>query len=67
MMPNQFKLHSPVKHSLSDLVGFIFDVTKYRSIVGALQYLTLSRPEISHDVNLLCQFMHCPTYVHWSA
>ena len=27
------------------------DSTRYRSIVGALQYLTLTRPNISFDVN----------------
>ena len=29
----------------------------YRSIVGALQYVTITRPEISYCVNRMCQFM----------
>ena len=41
--------------------------TKYRSIVGALQYLTLARPNISFSVNKVCQFLHAPTIVHWTA
>jgi histone deacetylase 1/2 len=43
------------------------DSTKYRRIVGAMQYLTLTRPDISFAVNKVCQFLHAPTTVHWSA
>jgi histone deacetylase 1/2 len=43
------------------------DASEYRSIVGALQYLTLTRPDISFAVNKVCQFLHRPTTVHWSA
>jgi hypothetical protein len=40
------------------------DATRNRSIVGALQYLTLTRPDISFSVNKVCQFLHMPTTVH---
>jgi hypothetical protein len=40
---------------------------QYRQVVGALQYLTLTRPDISFGVNKLAQFMHCPTDIHWQA
>jgi hypothetical protein len=43
------------------------DVTEYRSIVGALQYLTLTRPGLSYSVNKVCQFLHSPRTVHWEA
>ncbi|XP_031101978.1 uncharacterized protein LOC116005883 [Ipomoea triloba] len=39
--------------------------TQYRRIVGALQYLTITRPDLSFSVNRLCQFMHAPTADHW--
>lgn len=40
--------------------------TQYRSLAGALQYLTVTRPDLSFAVNRLCQFMHSPTVGHWS-
>jgi len=43
------------------------DSTEYRSIIGALQYLSLTRPDISFAVNKLSQFMHKPTTIHLTA
>ena len=37
------------------------DPTFYRSIVGALQYLTLTRPDLSFCVNYVSQFLHSPS------
>lgn len=42
------------------------DITWYRSIVGALQYLTLKRPDISFPVNKVCQFLKAPTDLRWT-
>lgn len=39
----------------------------YRTLVGALQYLSLTRPDISLTVNRLSQFMHAPASLHWTA
>ena len=41
--------------------------TQYRQVVGSLQYLALTRPDISFAVNKLSQFMHQPSTLHWSA
>jgi len=43
------------------------DPTRFRQIVGALQYLTFTRPDICFAVNRVCQFMHAPTDSHWAA
>jgi histone deacetylase 1/2 len=43
------------------------DSFRYRSIVGGLQYLTLTRPDLSFAVNKVCQFLSQPTDVHWEA
>jgi len=43
------------------------DCTEYKSVIGAMQYLSLTRPDISFAVNKLSQFMHKPTAAHWTA
>lgn len=47
--------------------GSELDSTRYRKLIGSLQYLCLTRPNIAYSVNRLAQFMHRPTEVHWSA
>jgi hypothetical protein len=45
----------------------LYDYSTYRSLVEALQYCTLTRPDITYSVNQLCQHLHHPTYTHWTA
>ncbi|KAJ3676869.1 hypothetical protein LUZ60_002593 [Juncus effusus] len=53
---------------LSKLSGTPMEDPKlYRSTVGALQYATITRPEIAFAVNKVSQFMHSPTDTHWGA
>ena len=41
------------------------DPSKYRSIAGALQYLTLTRPDLTYAVQQICLFMHAPLDSHF--
>ena len=40
------------------------DATQYRRIIGALQYLNMTRPDLSFAINKSSQFMHQPTTTH---
>jgi hypothetical protein len=42
----------------------IADATSYRSLAGALQYLTITRPDIAYAVQQVCLHMHAPRDVH---
>ena len=53
---------------LSDSAGPpVEDLTLYRSLVGALQYLTITRPDIAYAVQQVCLFMHDPRQTHFQA
>lgn len=41
--------------------------TAYRALLGSLQYLSLTRPDISFAVNKLAQYMQRPTTSHWQS
>ncbi|XP_020690608.1 uncharacterized protein LOC110105440 [Dendrobium catenatum] len=51
----------PSNFSADSILG---DPTIYRRITGSLQYLTLTRSDISYSVNLLSQHMHQPLPQH---
>jgi hypothetical protein len=44
----------------------MFDTYLYQSIVGLLQYVTITQPDISYDINKASQFMHSPIDGHWN-
>ncbi|GMJ03321.1 hypothetical protein HRI_004001300 [Hibiscus trionum] len=54
------KLSKHIGEPLSDVQGF-------RSVVGALQYLCHTRPDLAYAVNKVAQYMQAPTDVHWHA
>ena len=39
----------------------------YRQLIGGLQYITITRPDLAYSVNKLCQYMHSPSTSHWQA
>ena len=41
------------------------DAQLYRSAVGALQYVTVSKPKLAYSVDKICQFMKRLTDEHW--
>ncbi|KAK9060122.1 hypothetical protein SSX86_020826 [Deinandra increscens subsp. villosa] len=56
-------VHTPMaSHENLTSQGIVLeDPTEYRSLVGALQYLTITRPDISYSVNQVSQFLKAPT------
>ncbi|XP_019161438.1 PREDICTED: uncharacterized protein LOC109158074 [Ipomoea nil] len=48
--------------------GELFDdPERYRRLVGKLNYLTVTRPDIAYSVSIVSQFMASPTIDHWKA
>jgi hypothetical protein len=54
----------PYHHLLKDDGKPYSHPQQYMSIVGALQYLTFTRPDTAFSVNQACQFMHNPMESH---
>ncbi|KAA3466803.1 hypothetical protein EPI10_001869 [Gossypium australe] len=69
-LTNAKSVHTPMGSSstLSKNHGECLKVpTKYRSLIGALQYVVLTRPDTAYAINRVCQFMHNPTTTHMVA
>jgi hypothetical protein len=50
-----------------DLGPPVADASQFRSIAGALQYLTFTRPDIAYVVQQICLHMHEPREPHRTA
>ncbi|XP_072087847.1 uncharacterized mitochondrial protein AtMg00810-like [Arachis hypogaea] len=60
--------HTPLPSTvkLSAFGGANFhDPALYRSLIGRLQYLAITRPKISFSVHKLAQFVQTPLECHW--
>lgn len=47
--------------------ALVKDITDFRSLAGALQYLTFTRPDIAYGVQQVCLHMHDPREPHLAA
>jgi len=61
--PSSTPLSSTTMLQLNDCTAAT-DATEYHRIIGGLQYLNLTRPDLSYSINKLSQFMHKPTSLH---
>ena len=52
-------LDDPTRYCIVTLLG-------YCHLVGSLVYLGITRPDISHDVNILSQLVFAPTQLHYA-
>lgn len=43
------------------------DTSRYKQVVGSLQYILLTRPDMAFAVNHMSQFIHSPSEHHWDA
>ena len=55
------------KKAQGSLRHYVENVTHYRSIVGGMQYLVLTRPKIAFSVHKLSQYVSAPTLQHLMA
>ena len=61
------KDHRLQKNVKGEMGYYIEDPSHYRSIVGGLQYLVLTRPEIAYSIHKLSQYVSSPTLQHLMA
>ena len=62
----QFSTPGSLGSTLSSTKSYMLpDPTLYISTIGALQYASLIRPDITFAVNKCCQFIASTTIAHW--
>jgi hypothetical protein len=59
-----FDTQAKLSATLGDPVA---DPTAYRSLAGALQYLTFTRPDLTYAIQQICLHMHDPRESHLAA
>src|SRR5262249_2379668 len=56
----------PNVHLMKDDGDSFNDPERYRKLVGKLNYLTVTHPNIAYAVSIVSQFMAAPTVNHWA-
>jgi hypothetical protein len=57
----------PNQKLLKDEGELFEDPSRYRRLVGKLNYLTITRPDISYADGIISQFLEAPRVSHWEA
>ena len=65
MLP-QIEVTIPLNCGIQDM-GCYKNPERYRRVVGRLNYLTITRPDIAFPVSVVSQFMSSPRTAHWDA
>ena len=55
----------PNQKILKDEGNLFKDPSRYRRLVGKLNYLTITRPDISYAVSVVSQLLEAPRVSHW--
>jgi hypothetical protein len=55
----------PNQKLLKDEGELFEDPSRYRRLVGKLNYLTITRPDISYAVGVVSQFLQAPRVSNW--
>eukprot|EP00257_Ricinus_communis_P021105 XP_015580508.1 uncharacterized protein LOC107262008 [Ricinus communis] len=53
------------RYSTSD-GSLLPNLSLYRTVIGSLIYLTITRPDIAYVVHIVSQFVTSPTTIHWA-
>ena len=61
--------HSPMEQNLhlTREDELFEDLERYRRLVGKLNYLTVTCPDIAYSISVVSQYMPSPTVDHWAA
>ncbi|KAL6331836.1 hypothetical protein AAG906_020180 [Vitis piasezkii] len=54
-------------YNLCQMMEILLQLERYRRVVGKLNYLTVTRPDIAYAISVVSRFTSAPTIKHWAA